>query len=299
MFNAENVIASPEVDDRKILLVDADSFAYKMAYMSKVNSWSFQQTCVELDKMWLTLANATNTGDYVAFMTNSVGQFREIIKPDYKASRKLIKSDDIMNFLPELKNYVWKRFKCNKLTGVEADDGVGILLSQYPNAIVCSDDGDLLQMEGVHYNIRYKTFTVTDELGFLYLKESGKNKTKKIAGSGEKIKWSMMLTGDKDECAGLPKVGSVKSFSILNGLNTKYACRNKVLECYLNHYGYDEGLKKFHDNYRLLHVIRKTRHRDLHELSVHNIYNILSHEHIDSGNTTPESKEDEDIRLPF
>ena len=119
--------------------------------------------------------------------------------------------------------------------GLEADDLLGILLTNEKNIICCSRDKDLLQVPGWHFQWevsnqpQFGPFLV-EGYGDLLLSPNGK----KLKGWGDKFFLAQLIMGDRvDTIPGLPSHGPVAAFNILQATST-----------------YEEGLEAVREAYR-------------------------------------------------
>jgi len=167
-----------------------------------------------------------------------------VSKP-YKGTRNNPKPFHFYNILAYLMaNYDYKI----AMDGLEADDL--ICYDQYhgENTIICSRDKDLRICPGWHFSWECGKQaaippTETDELGWLWLGEkpimSGgvqRGIKKECKGYGLKFFYAQMIMGDPaDNIPGLPKMGDVAAFNIVNPLETKEEVIKAVKDCYKEH----------------------------------------------------------------
>ena len=104
--------------------------------------------------------------------------------------------------------------------GEEADDLLGITMTDYPDSVLCSIDKDLMQLPGRHYNF------VTKEEVNVSPKEAVLNF------------YCQVLTGDStDNIPGLSGIGPVKAKRALEGCNSPQACWQKCVQMYESEFG--------------------------------------------------------------
>lgn len=101
----------------------------------------------------------TNANEYRAFLTGTVN-FRKTIYPEYKANRVQPKPIH----LAACKEHLVNEWKAETATGIEADDLIGIAVSEsISESVVCSIDKDLRQIPGQHFNFVKLDWTEVDE----------------------------------------------------------------------------------------------------------------------------------------
>ena len=172
------------------LLVDGDVLVYRIGYTT------------ESEEEWVALARINsyidemlfNSGcsDYTVYLTDSKGNFRNALYPEYKANRTQPKP----RHYQALREYLVNHEAAEITWGQEADDALGI--NQNENTIIASIDKDLLMVEGRHFNfVKNEHTVITPEEG-----------TRRF--------YTQLLTGDAtDNIKGLPKVGPVKAKAYL------------------------------------------------------------------------------------
>ena len=170
--------------------------------------------------------------DYVIYLTDSKGNYRNQLYPEYKANRTQPKPrhyQSIRDALIQYENAIVAH-------GQEADDALGIhqtqaalkvfedaeWLTDYTTCI-CSIDKDLLQVPGHHYNfVKDKHVFVTEE-------------------EGKRSFYKQLLTGDlTDNIPGLYRIGPKKAEKILEGCSTDEEYQTKIIEAYKTSLGLDE-----------------------------------------------------------
>ena len=139
------------------------------------------------------------------------GSFRKELYPPYKSSREGREKPHHYNAVKDyLLNY-WKAEICRD--GLEADDECGIWSDE--DTVICSQDKDLLQIAGFHYNF------VKDE------------KLKVGPKRADIFLYTQILTGDStDDIPGLKGIGPAKAAEILKGATSKEELFSKTLKAY-------------------------------------------------------------------
>jgi len=136
------------------------------------------------------LAN-TKADTYEIFLSGE-SNFRYDIYPEYKANRKQEKP----RWLQNCREFLVTEHHAKVTEGYEADDAIGISASQDKDntVVICSDDKDMLQIAGTHYNIRTQKsifVSLEDALYMFYFQ---------------------LLVGDSaDNIKGCPGIGKVKA----------------------------------------------------------------------------------------
>jgi len=179
------------------------------------------------------LANSEADG-YIGFLTGK--NFRKEINPEYKSNRKGEKP----LYFSELKEYVLNKF--NLIEPLEADDCVNICKNKIKGSFIVSNDKDLLNLEGRHYNPQ---------------KQEWKETTKEEA---ERYFWTSMIAGDTtDNIKGIPGKGPKFAENVFE----KYPIDFKfpiplwliVKWEYINHFGEYKGIQEFYKNYMCLKIL--------------------------------------------
>lgn len=250
-----------------IALIDADRICMGAGFGSEKSE---KGTLVHVDplpyalqkaKMILQkIKNNVKAKEYVLYLgDNKSKHFRYKIAKTlpYKGNRKDVKRPEHEEAIRE---YLIKYHGAKVIRGVEVDDALGIAQCHNLNSmdsILCSNDKDLDQIPGWHYDIdwgierewngkKYKmksykkkqVYLITDP-GFLSLRvlENGK---KKIVGGGQLWFCAQLLTGDKtDNIPGLPKneksgYGDVFAYNSLSKCKTYEEGIKECWKLYLN-----------------------------------------------------------------
>lgn len=157
-----------------------------------------------------------------------------------------------------IKAYLQATKTCYEEDGLEADDLLAIALSRQPETtICCSRDKDLKAVPGWHYSWELgnqPAFGPERVEGWGYLTLS--TDRKKIQGVGEKFFWCQMLTGDRvDTIPGVPGMGAVGAFKLLEHTNTPAEAFKAVSGAYKASYGlyWNEVML---EQGQLLHMVR-------------------------------------------
>jgi hypothetical protein len=240
-----------------INLIDGSAFAFLHG-----NKENYKQTISEhFDK----LCSENNTDKYILYLENSRSNFRNSIGKThvYKGHREA-KRDKISEYLPFLEG-VFEELRCNynpvTYYGVENDDALS-LSSLYLketklfNPVICGDDSDLLQIEGDHYKLRKNIkFTITQP-GHIELDAKGK-----LIATGIYATYSKIIKGAvKENYKGLHGYGDKKVFTLLSPLTEESDMRKLCFDLFVKEFGYNEGIKKVQEGFRLCYLLRSNKH---------------------------------------
>lgn len=247
----------------KLLLIDASFILWKcvpakiqtadeVAQYGSQQERTFEQVCTEIDN-YLTnkIFIPTDASYYLGFLDGE-GNFRKQISSDYKANRI---GKELPKYFWEAKQYLIDKWKFVKVDGIEAEDAVGItLLNEVFNSvdnvfhrsdfeiIIVSQDHDLKQLPGTHYN------PVKGEWNTISREEADYNF------------WKQMLTGcSTDKVRGIPKVGEKTAHKILHEDDDKVIRWNLaglVAKAYDKYFGAEKSSEEFAKNYHLLKILR-------------------------------------------
>lgn len=219
----------------KPLLIDGDIIMYQASYANERET-DINAVLNYINELLYEIMINNQSGDYIAFLTG-MNNFRYQLaeKNDYKATRKKEKP----KWFFHVKEMLINDFGFVLTNGIEADDALTILSKKYPNSVTCTTDKDLLQYPGNFYNIRKKiTFSITEEQANLNF-------------------WTQMLVGDNsDNIKCIRGIGPVGAGKMLSGKSFTEMC-NTVLHTYMKVYGEYDGIKYFHQSYRLLRLLRE------------------------------------------
>lgn len=169
---------------------------------------------------------------YIGYIKGSNTTDRRLAaNPDYKGNRSGIEPA----WWKFVKNDLITRWKAVEVNGLEVDDAVRITSLELKDSFICAIDGDLLGLEGTHYN--WKTgewFTITKD-------------------QAEYNFWCDMIAGQVgDNIKGIPSKG-VKFFDklYLKRDDIEFA----VLQAYIDHFGKLEGITWFYKNFISLYIL--------------------------------------------
>lgn len=207
-----------------VLIIDGDFIPYRVGYSIDADA-TFEQAKSKTDDLLKQLIEIAGTNEYIGYLGGK-NNFRyklieslpkELMTPIYKGNR----SSEKPPFFYEIRDYLKNNYGFYTIDGIEADDACAITLTNLKsNGLLLSTDKDVLQVPGYHIQLKpsgAEHIEVTEE-GTLALSEN----RKKVIGTGYKLLWSQMLTGDGvDNFIGVPKCGPVKAVSLLENESSK------------------------------------------------------------------------------
>lgn len=185
------------------------------------------------------ILEGTKCQEYVGYMStsNDTTLFRNkiaVTKP-YKGNRLDFKKPEHYHSIRE---YILKHWNTNLVVGIEADDALGI--HQNSSTIICSIDKDLLQIPGMHYNIKTGEIITVSEF------------------EGHYNFYKQVLTGDTaDNIPGLYGIGEAKAKDILENCKTVYDLYNQCCRAYSDLSRKDDFEEYLHEQCNLLYILRR------------------------------------------
>ena len=216
-------------EGKLVALIDGDIVLHRVMYgLGPKEGHDEEDYDVDEDyEIWLTNYNnliqdvyeSTFADEYHVFISGPTN-FREKIYPEYKQSttRKAAR-EKRGELYRRAKRYVTTQKRTYVSRDREADDSIASSWFACPHrVIIASNDKDLRQCSGSHYDIRTRTIsTVTKD-------EAKKNFCRQ------------MLWGDSiDNIPGVPGIGEVKSLRILDNAKKSYIAA--VIDTYKSKYG--------------------------------------------------------------
>lgn len=197
-------------------LIDGDVLIYRCCFARKDDE-PFSHVSHNLESMLGTILKQTESKTYLIALTSldkkANKRYEFAVTKPYKAGRP-----PRPEYFHEARQYLINNFYTS-VSGVgEADDLLGIL-QETEDTIICSIDKDLLMIPGYHYNIVSQDIQYVMDPGYVQLNKE-KSQTK-FKGTGFIWFCAQMLTGDRvDNIAGVPKIGPVKAYNLLQGCKT-------------------------------------------------------------------------------
>lgn len=171
---------------------------------------------------------------------SGVGNFRHkyATRADYKGNR----SGERPKNYHAIRDHLASRWHAIITEGEEADDRLGILMTQDPNSVCCSIDKDLMQLPGWHYNFTTSELVLVDQR------------------QADLSFFGQVLSGDDvDNVPGLKGIGKVKAAKALANCPSAKDCWDVCYSMYVQQFGKSKGIKYSVEAARLIHVRRKPR----------------------------------------
>ena len=194
-----------------LALLDGDILCYRIGFSTEDESPTI--ALYRLDKYIDDITFGAEASDYKVYLTDSRGNYRNAIYPDYKANRAKLSKPSHYQII---KDYLINHEAAIVATGQEADDALGIeqtLLGD--ESIICSIDKDMLMIPGWHYNfVKRDRIYITPEIGIRKF-------------------YTQILTGDPvDNIPGLKGIGPKKAGKILEDCTNEQEFKVKVFDAY-------------------------------------------------------------------
>lgn len=242
-YNMEN-------KNKPILLIDADSLIYYVAYKETLS-----EAIEDLDNRISRIFEETGSDRFIMYITEGkCFRYEKTITNDYKESRK---SKPKPKFYSVIKEYLKTKYEASNVKGLEADDCVVFLKNTIKeDTIICSPDKDVLfGIPGKHYN--YQMISSKDgknnyeSKGFINVTSEESNK----------FLYTQMLMGDAtDSIPGIEGVGIKTAEKWISEWESKglqgISIIQNILSKYIEKYGAVDGICKFHETFRLVYILR-------------------------------------------
>ncbi len=181
-------------------LVDADVAVYRIGFKTE-DIDEEEIVASRVDDLMNGILGAVSSTQHRCYLTAGQNNFRLAINPQYKANRLGKPKPRHYEFLRE---YFIEAWGAEMRTEDEADDAMGIRQTELgDDSIICTNDKDMYQVPGHHYNWTTGSFLYVDE------------------HEAQRFFYQQILTGDQvDNVIGLFRVGPVKANKILGSVNT-------------------------------------------------------------------------------
>lgn len=214
-------------------LIDGDILVYSCAFAAMKDNLQAAEAKLLMDEMILNIRSTLQLNDCRIFLTDGEGNFRNdvAVTAPYKGHRQQEKPEHYVL----LRQYLIESWGAEVMTGMEADDGMG--MAQTETSIIVTVDKDLNQITGWHYNWRkMDVYHVSKEDAIHYY-------------------YTQMLTGDAgDNIKGIYGIGPVKAKKLLDGLShDRKAMRKVVVTKYKEHFG-EKWKDRYRENSKLLMI---------------------------------------------
>jgi len=217
----------------KICCIDGDILLYRIGYSKHSDQYS---VLYDLYSLLVEILSINESDSYVGFLSDKTNfRYKVATTRPYKGNRE-------NRELPPWYDFV--KAELIKLgfvivNNIEADDALSIT-ARLVDGVTCSIDKDLLQIPGYHYNIVKKEFIFVDPRDARF------------------HLWTQVISGDTIDnivgVKGIGKKGAVKFLQIINAYD-HYNYPEAVLALYMKHYGEEDGICKFYENYRLIKLL--------------------------------------------
>jgi len=194
-----------------IALIDGDILLYRVGFSTEEETEDIAK--LRMNKYIDEITFNAECWDYKLHLTDSKGNYRNTLYPEYKANRAGMQKP---KHYVALKEYLIKYEAAVVAHGQEADDALGIeQMILGDGSVICSIDKDLLMIPGWHYHlVRKEKIYITPEEGL-----------KKF--------YLQVLTGDTvDNIPGLKGIGPKKAEKILEGLDNEEQYKDAVYTAY-------------------------------------------------------------------
>lgn len=215
-------------------LMDADLFIYRIGFASEDSDLGIAKW--RMDNLISNIVSDTGVSSTELYLTSQDhSNFRYQVDPNYKSNRVVPKPKHYL----DLREHLISNYSANVVTGIEADDAIGIAQSTDRTTVIVSIDKDLNQIDGLHYNfVKREQYEVTSEEGLRFF-------------------YSQILTGDiADGVKGIKGIGKVKADRALQGGYSESDYFRAVFNKYREAYGETMGERELLKAGRLLKIKR-------------------------------------------
>jgi 5'-3' exonuclease len=226
-----------------VALIDADKYKYIITYRiyKNIQDTGEQLTVDEaLDSIINEINNSIKFKYLVFFFSGkSENTFRDKIgfTKKYKGNRTdkvdPYMYDGKMQDLAAIPNAFRKYGIVFKYDDIEADDLISMVCNK--NTFIISDDKDLQQIPGLHYNFKNGDYHLVDQ-----------NKAKR------NLAYQLLVGDVTDNITGIQGIGHVMATKILDAAVNEDDYINLAMYEYIKKHGQIEGIDKFCENWMLL-----------------------------------------------
>lgn len=228
-----NFIVKPNnaIKTDKIALIDADYIGYKLpkGLEPKEVHRAVEDEIQTLRESFIAKAMIfCFSGDPKQYFRNHVA-----FEKKYKGNRERSEK----SYRNEIVKYIKERYVSLQFEDLEADDILAMLQDQ--DTFIYSEDKDLLQVSGLHWNIKTRGFhEITEEQALQLLMKQ-------------------LVTGDSvDNIVGLKGYGSGRYVELLTNSRRKHIYRT-VIEAFILEHGVVEGIDTFVEMWNLVKLRSK------------------------------------------
>jgi hypothetical protein len=235
---------------KKLLVIDADIIVYSIGWGCEKET-DEDEVHRRVNDFFSKLFATHETFNYRAYLTGK-GNFRETtaVSHVYKGTRK----KDKPKWYSSVKQHLIHEWDAIVVQGMEADDQLAMDITHDTNAICCTIDKDLLQVEGWHYgwgthNKAERELHYVDSWGKLEMRG------KKLYGEGVMWLYAQAIMGDStDNIKGIHGAGDKKAFELLQDKTTEIELYDAVQELYSLYFPNPE--ERLEENMHLLYMCR-------------------------------------------
>lgn len=195
-----------------------------------------QNMCHILSLMVDSILTELEPTDYVIYLSGR-NNFRE--KVPYPVKYKGNRVERPIHY-QDARDFLTKKYRVEVTEGYEADDALGIFLTKHGDKALCASiDKDLMQVDGMHWNLDKKVYTKIDK--FL----------------GYKNYATQMLMGDKtDNILGIDGIGPKTAEKMLAGCLTTEQMDNVIIAEYKKAYP-DDWVQMLDSTHKLVWILRE------------------------------------------
>ena len=238
-----------EIEDM-LLCIDGDIILYSVGFgcQDVEEEWVVES---RVDNFFTRLFDKMGTCHHKVYLTGK-NNFREqvAVSHKYKGNRKA----DKPRWYGVIRDYLIHMYPTIVAEGMEADDLLAMNITRNTNAVCCTIDKDLLQVQGWHYswpthNSPEKPLRWVDNWGLLEMRG------KKLYGEGVMFLYAQAIMGDStDNIVGVRRYGPAKAYNLLKDKTTEKELYDTVLELYGEHFETPE--ERLEENMHLLWMVR-------------------------------------------
>lgn len=246
-------------EQTRTALIDGDIVVYRVCFAAQAQKGGMQLATLICDKFVNEILTKIGACDYELYLTatdKSNYRYQIAKRKEYKGSAWRLKQEK-PEYYNDIREHLQKVWKAEVVTGIEADDMLGIRQCKLDDSCIVTMDKDLDMIPGHHYNpVSRRHYLTTDEDKLKLIKDN-----KKLIGGGHRWLYAQMLLGDMvDNIEGLKGYGCVKTYKALNEPETEKDLIKATLGLYRDAYG-RKGKEYFLENLDLLWIQRNEDER--------------------------------------
>lgn len=191
-------------------LIDGDLVAFRCAASAEGESEAWI-ACARAEAFIDEIIAACGATEYEVWLSGA-NNFRYKVYPEYKANRQ---GGYRPKWEKEVKEFLKTTHNAQTIDNAEADDALGARQVSDGSTIIVTNDKDLKQIKGLHYDpVKKVLFTITPEEATYWF-------------------YYQMLIGDPvDNIKGVQGIGPKKATAILANCNSEKEMKQAVLDCY-------------------------------------------------------------------